>query len=45
MLGADDRISALILAFRDLEIKAARPFRNLLVCSVMLCKSALKKHL
>jgi hypothetical protein len=37
MLGADERIQVLIQALRNLEIKAARPFRNLLVQKVILC--------
>ena len=50
MLGADERIRALIQALRNTEIQAAKPFRNLLVQKVTLCKlsiplySTLKKQ-
>jgi ATP-binding cassette subfamily C (CFTR/MRP) protein 1 len=38
MLGADERVRALTQGLRNVEIKAARPFRNLLVQKVILCK-------
>lgn len=38
MLGADERIRILIQSLRNLEIKAAKLFRNLLVQKVILCK-------
>jgi hypothetical protein len=37
MLGADERIRILIQYLRNIEIKAAKPFRNLLVQKVILC--------
>jgi hypothetical protein len=41
VLGADERMRALIQSLRYVEIKAARPFRNLLIERVVLCSSPL----